>query len=107
MPYFVVAKDMKKNTITVAAKSCLKENVFSNGQVVVASEVNWISGAPKIGKRFSARLRYRAPLSLCVISEMKNTEAEVSFDVPQEAVTSGQSMVFYDKEECVGGGVIE
>jgi len=35
------------------------------------------------------------------------SELSVKFDTPQRAITPGQSVVFYDKEEVIGGGIIK
>jgi len=54
-----------------------------------------------------ARIRYRQPLQFCTVNLQPTTHnLQAIFDEPQRAVTSGQSIVFYQGEEMLGGGVI-
>lgn len=106
IPYFVVQKDMRANTITVAHKE--QGSLKGKGeQSLLLENVNWISGsAPEKDKIYSARVRYRAPLSPCKIV-VENNETRVEFLEPEEPQAPGQSLVVYDDEECLGGGVIQ
>ncbi len=110
--YFIVKKDIEKNTITVSQKN-IAENEES--KIVKLQNINWTLGeAPDLTKKYSARLRYRQPLEECKIqiknkiSNLKdrNTEYELHFTNPQKAITPGQSAVIYDGEVCLGGGII-
>ena len=102
-PYYVVEKDFKNNRLVVAEKK--EEKKFSRKEVVIEN-INWISAFPKIGKKYQARIRYRQPLEECKISKASKNSAKIVFDNPQRAVTPGQSLVIYDREEMMGGGVI-
>ena len=43
----------------------------------------------------------------CAITELTSEIIKIKFDNPQFAITPGQSIVFYDKDECLGGAIIE
>lgn len=106
-PYFVVAKDMKKNRLLVASKS--NHSVVAQ-KAVDLEKVVWTSGVPvKMPASVLARTRYHNPLSRAIISVIKGKEAcRVEFDAPQKAISPGQSVVFYAKnEEILGGGIIK
>ena len=103
-PYYVVEKDFQNNRLIVAEKK--EEKKFSRKEVVIEN-INWISAFPKIGKKYQARIRYRQPLEDCEIVEISKTSAKIVFDNPQRAVTPGQSLVIYDKEKMLGGGIIQ
>ena len=73
-----------------------------------AHHLHWVSGvAPTAGLRLTARIRYRQPDQPCQIRPDGQDSWLVEFDQAQRAVTPGQSVVFYDGEVCLGGGVIE
>ena len=112
--YYVVDKDMERNTITVAhdvnsgtdphpASPLLK----GRGAQLRLSQTNWIPSAPIIGKKYLARTRYRQTLEECEFISFDGTTATVRFTDPQPTATPGQSLVVYDGEICVGGGIIE
>jgi tRNA-specific 2-thiouridylase len=63
-------------------------------------------GAPPAPLRCSAKSRYRQQDSACTIESLEGNRCTVRFDEPHWAVTAGQSVVFYDGEACLGGGVI-
>ncbi len=95
-PHYVVAKDIAENTITVSA------NKFPEGTTqtkVKLSDINWI-GSVADGA-YTARYRYRQEL----IAAHKHGEA-VTLLQPHYA-PQGQSLVLYQGEKCLGGGIIE
>ena len=102
-PYYVVEKDFKNNRLIVADK---KEEKNFNRKEVIVENINWISAVPKIGKKYQARIRYRQPLEECKISEISKISTKIIFKNPQRAVTPGQSLVIYDGEGIIGGGII-
>jgi tRNA-specific 2-thiouridylase len=104
-PYYVVAKNVDKNTITVANKKM--EVIYHIPTKVTISEIHWIGEVPVIGKEYTARIRYRQPLSNCTILSFSENSAIISFSTPQLALAHGQSLVLYDGEVCLGGGILE
>jgi len=105
-PYFVIAKDIKANTLTVSHKE--SGTLRGKGSRELSLEkVSWVSGTePPHKKTYGARIRYRAKPSLCkIISE--GGGFKVQFLEDQEPVAPGQSIVIYDGEECLGGGIAQ
>lgn len=111
-PYYIIDKNIKKNTITVSHS---RELAKDESKVVKLEKINWMLGEiPDLSKKYSARIRYRQPLEECKIvksfklkTESKNDEYELHFTNPQKAITPGQSAVVYDGEICFGGGIIK
>jgi len=107
---FVVDKNIDKNTITVAPK--IKPDNKDNDLTGYTTEVNliktnWIpSSYPPFGKDFEARIRYRGERIKCNFMHVRDNTALVVFEKPVWGVSSGQSLVVYDKEDCIGGGII-
>ena len=103
-PMFVVAKDIVRNTITVS------ENPVSLSTQSVAevklTNTNWISETPKEGKTYMVQVRYHQEYQKCKIKIIGSNLAVVQFEKPQ-ITASGQSVVVYDGEVCLGGGIIE
>ncbi len=99
-PYYIVSKDIEKNTITVSHKS--DEQSLHRAHEVTLSSLNWNSIHPESGKKYGVRIRYRQEKQECTI--VANV---VSFESPQQGVSEGQSLVLYDGEICLGGGIIE
>lgn len=102
--YFILSKDLKKNTLTVSHNPIKVEDISS--REIKLKNVNWTAGqAPDLTKKYSARIRYRQPLEKCQL-RLENKSLVVVFDKPQKAPTPGQSVVIYDSEMCLGGGII-
>ncbi len=101
-PMYVVAIDVKNNRVVLGEE----EEVYSD--TLIASDVNFISIDRLEGEmRVKAKIRYNASEADAVISPVDNGRVKVVFDSPQRAITPGQSVVFYDGDIVVGGGVIE
>lgn len=103
--YFVVAKDLTKNTITVASKETELDKVFSIKEIIIKN-VHDISGTGKIGGKTTVRIRYRQEKQACEVTK-KEDGYHITFSEQQNGIAVGQSAVFYDKESCLGGGIIE
>ncbi|MES2213324.1 MAG: tRNA 2-thiouridine(34) synthase MnmA [Patescibacteria group bacterium] len=105
--YFVVSKDIEKNTITVASKNLENENTEYNAKSVIIKNLHFISGTePVFPYETTVRIRYRQQKQACVLTK-ENDEYRIVFDTPQEGVSVGQSAVLYDNSLCLGGGIIE
>ncbi len=103
-PWYVVGKDVARNVLYVAQGNA---NDWLQSHVLEAVELTWIAGAPPAQEfRCTAMTRYRQPAQACRV-EIDGDRCRVRFDEPQRAVTPGQSVVFYEGDVCLGGGVIE
>ncbi len=107
-PWFAAQKDLQNNRLIVVQG---KDHPLLYSQSLTASDLYWVSGQPpQTPFRCKAKTRYRQPDQDCVITAIEtsaqNSQCMVEFDSPQFAVTPGQSVVFYDGEICLGGGVI-
>lgn len=97
LPYYVVGKDMDKNEVYVTRD--LNDDSLWKKEIELGN-IHWINEQPGDGK-YHIRVRHRAVL---VEAELKG-ETLLLAD-PQRAVTPGQSVVLYDGDDCVGGGIV-
>lgn len=104
-PWFVADKDMENNILYVVQGS-QHPALYSYG--LIGTEMNWISEKEKPESfKCTAKFRYRQPDQGVTVNVKGKNLIEVIFDEPQKAVTPGQSVVLYDEEVCLGGGVID
>ncbi len=104
-PWFVAHKDLAHNRLIVVQDG---EHRLLMSDRLEAGNLNWISGdAPSAGTRLTAKVRYRQPDQACTVERVDNDQLILVFDRPQRAVTPGQSVVMYDGDVCLGGGVIQ
>ncbi|TSC63002.1 MAG: hypothetical protein G01um101448_142 [Parcubacteria group bacterium Gr01-1014_48] len=101
-PRYVVNKDMENNTITVCPR--IRETARENHTIELGA-VNWISDIPTAGKVYYARTRYRQKLFPCTVTDSSGSWAVVP-QAPYEQEAPGQSLVLYDGNICLGGGII-
>ncbi len=116
LPYYVISKDIDKNIIMVSNRDAAHSLPQARNSVCIRNG-NWVSA--KIpsktaldvqhfdGFPLQARSRYRQELQRVRIVAATISEAEIEFEKPQDTLTPGQSLVIYDGELCLGGGVIE
>ena len=101
---YVVDKDVSGNALIVAQGN---DHPALFHQRLKATKVIWISGQPPtLPLTCNAKIRYRQADQACVVTA-NGAILEVTFQEPQRAVTPGQSVVFYEGDVCLGGGVIE
>ncbi len=102
--WYVAAKDIPNNRLIVVQGGSHPALMSRNLQT---GPIHFINGEPDADSlRCSAKTRYRQPDQPCGLSRT-DSGWHVVFDQPQRAVTPGQSLVLYDGDYCLGGGVIE
>ncbi|MDP2789293.1 MAG: tRNA 2-thiouridine(34) synthase MnmA [bacterium] len=102
-PHYVVGKDVKKNILIVSQNKNSDTSLFRS--VYKTIETNWVSGLPKRDKKYTAQVRYHGELLPCRVKVVNKSKAEIVFS-KSVLVASGQSIVVYDKDICLGGGVV-
>ncbi len=100
-PLFVIAKDIKKNTLTVSSMPLQSHHAVKE---ITLEAVNWVDEPPRIGNSYHARLRHRGTLTEVRLQSCGD-ETSVTFLEPV-LVAPGQSCVLYDKDRCLGGGIV-
>ena len=104
-PFFVIGKDMTKNTITVANRP--DNQPMSNATTrVELRRTNWITGEAPLGRTLEMRSRYRETLFRGNVTDTAADTATVILEMPQSTITPGQSLVLYEGEVALGGGII-
>jgi tRNA-specific 2-thiouridylase len=105
-PWFVAEKDLERNILYVVQG---EKHVSLYSESLIATDINWIvpHGGSEGPLRCTAKFRYRQPDQGVTVTLRNDGSALVNFDTPQKAVTPGQAVVFYDGEQCLGGGTID
>lgn len=100
-PRFVVRKDAVNNTVTLGKS----EDLFTTE--LTAHELNWIA-IPELTTpiEVTAKTRYSQREASAVVEPLDTGRVRVRFSQPQRAITTGQSVVFYQDDVVVGGGII-
>ncbi|MCJ1878514.1 tRNA 2-thiouridine(34) synthase MnmA [Pseudomonas nitroreducens] len=103
-PWYVLEKDLTRNVLVVGQGN---DHPWLFSRALHASHIYWVNPVDlDQPKTLRAKVRYRQADQDCVLERTESGYRAV-FDEPQRAVTPGQSVVFYDGEICLGGGVIE
>lgn len=101
--WYVVEKDMERNVVIVEQGEG-HPDLFRT--YLIAAETSWVGQTPSFPLRCTAKIRYRSPDAACHIMAKDEGKIEVLFDEPQKAITPRQSIVFYQREICLGGAII-
>ncbi len=101
-PMFVIGKNAADNTVILGESEQLMRSILT------ARDVNFIAIDSLNGPlSCKAKTRYTQTEQPCTITPLENGRVLVEFGAPQRAITKGQSVVFYDGDIVVGGGIIE
>jgi tRNA-specific 2-thiouridylase len=101
LPYYVVGKDMDKNKVYVTTD--LNDGSLWRDKVNLAS-VHWINDVPSAGE-YDIRVRHRAKLVKASLT-YEGDDVYLHLDNAERAVAPGQSVVIYDGDVCLGGGIV-
>lgn len=104
-PWYVIAKDMERNALIVAQG---RQHPLLYATSLEIDECHWIAGSPPPTPLACAgKARYRQPEQTCMLRTLGAGRYQVLFEQPQWAPTPGQSVVLYEGELCLGGGIIQ
>ncbi len=121
-PFYIIRKDIKKNILYVSNN---EKDLY--GKELQVRALNWLSGVqPKLPMKVLAKIRYRSEAEKCTlrlrsgacpelarlaeasgVAQVEGQKLLAIFEKPQRAITPGQSVVFYNGKEVIGGGVIK
>jgi tRNA-uridine 2-sulfurtransferase len=101
LPYYVVGKDMDKNEVYVTTD--LNDGTLWK-ETVGLQAAHWINSTPLEGD-YAIRVRHRAALVRAYLS-FDNGDVTLALADPERAVAAGQSVVIYDGDVCLGGGIV-
>lgn len=101
-PMYVAKKNLEDNTVTLARNS----ELFAT--TLTAKNINLIAYESIPSPiRIKAKIRYNQKEQPATVEQIGEDRIKVVFDEPQRAITKGQSVVLYDEDIVVGGGIIE
>jgi tRNA-specific 2-thiouridylase len=104
-PWYVLHKDLENNVLYAGQGH---DHPWMLSGKLSASQLSWVSGdAPEPGTKLSAKVRYRQADQACRVTVVDKDHLELHFEEKQRAVTPGQSIVLYEGENCLGGGIID
>ena len=99
---YVLDKNAENNTVTLGDN----DRLFTH--TLTANEVNWLSGTAPTGTlRCSAKTRYSQKEAAATAELLPDGRLQLTFDEAQRAITAGQAVVLYDREEVLCGATIE
>lgn len=104
-PWYVVKKDLVRNVLIIGQGI---DHPLLYTHHLTCNALSWVAGtSPAIVFECQAKTRYRQPDQACKVELKQDGSARVFFIQPQRAVTPGQSVVFYEGDICLGGGIIQ
>lgn len=103
-PWYVARKQVERNELIVVQGH---DHSALHAARLRASRLHWIANTPSTDFKCTARVRYRQRDVECDVKLSGADQATVEFASTVRAITPGQSVVFYDGEVCLGGGIIE
>lgn len=100
-PLYVVSMDVKRNQVVVSPN---EQDLYS--KEVWVKQSAWVESVPTEPVIAKGKIRYAAKESACCIYPFADGKSKVVFEEPQRAITPGQSLVWYQDDRVIGGGVI-
>lgn len=104
--WFVIGKDLGRNVVFIEQG---EDHPSLYESELIATDLSWVADLPPSPLPYlcAAKVRYRQPEQPCFIEKIEGGKAHIRFLEPQRAVTPRQSIVFYEGDVCLGGGMIQ
>jgi tRNA-uridine 2-sulfurtransferase len=106
-PMFVLSMNPKDNTVMLGENEDLMQTVVVSTNHVFLGEQTDLVPKAYLGRPLTAKIRYASQPATAFIESFGNGQIQTRFEIPQRAVTPGQSIVFYDGDRLIGGGFIK
>ncbi len=104
-PWYVLEKNLDNNVLIVGQGH---DHPLLLYNTLEASQLDWCNDKPLTEAiTCKAKTRYRQSDQVCKLEPLSDSRCKASFENSQRAITPGQSVVFYDGDVCLGGGIIE
>jgi tRNA-specific 2-thiouridylase len=103
-PWYVARKDAARNALIVVPA---RDRSAVSAQTARTARFNWLIEPPTESFAAAVKVRYRQPDQAAQISCLTDGSVQIRFEMPQWAVTPGQTAALYMQDRCLGGGVIE
>lgn len=103
-PVYVSAKDIVKNTVTVAR---VRPQIGAGSAGIAVAHMHWLGSVPAEGDELDCVMRYHGPRTKVRITEFDGGRATLEPRADVDTPAGGQSAVLYRGEECLGGGIID
>jgi tRNA-specific 2-thiouridylase len=103
-PWYVAHKEIKRNVL-IAVQGINHPALYKTS--LVTGPLHWIHSPSALPLKVTAKTRYRQADQPCQIEPIDSLHYRVIFEQPQRAITPGQSIVFYQDDICLGGGIIQ
>ena len=100
-PVYVTQIDPQNNIVVIGERKDLY------AKQVIAGQTNWISDIPERNARVHAHIRYNDSGAAAFVQEITPQYVKIVFNEPRTAITPGQSLVLYNDDVVLGGGIIE
>jgi tRNA-uridine 2-sulfurtransferase len=101
--WYVADKRLQSNELIVVQGH---DHPLLMKKALTACDARWVAGTAPDKRDVTAKTRYRQADAACTLGRVLESEIGVDFAAPQWAVTPGQSVVLYEREVCLGGGII-
>ena len=100
-PAYVIAKSAENNSVTLGKNEALFKKRLVAKHINLITQDNLL-----VPQKLLAKIRYSQSLTTARVEQTGEDEITVEFDAPQRAISSGQSLVLYEDDYLVGGGII-
>jgi len=102
-PWYVAGWNRKRNLLLVTKKQ--KRSAIYKKELA-CRQVNWLAGTAPKSVKCQAQIRYHGQPADCLV-ETSGQSVRVKFTKDQRAIMPGQSVVFYQRDKLLGGGIIK
>jgi len=103
-PWYVADKVLDRNALIVVQG---RHHTALYARALICSQLHWVrKETPVLPCTCTAKIRYRQHETPCHLTWLTENQIHVEFEQAQWAITPGQSIVFYQEANCLGGGII-